>query len=283
MLEEVLKQIVDEKKRLGISSLVIRNFLKEYIQYLILSLIYNNKKTKELIFKGGSCLRVIYDLPRLSEDLDFDYDEKKVGKDFIDNFSNYLEKEIKEKYFKDLKIKIQKDWRIYFKFPVLRKIGLSSDEETDNLLVKIELSSKIEPFSKFILTPISKYGFNFVAKSYDLPSLMAGKINAFLYRIWYKGKENEVDIKGRDFYDLYWFLKNKIQPNWKMLKKITGIKNLKDLKKALKERIKKKVTPEKLAYDLNNFIQDQSFVWDFAKNYKMIMEKLVESVEIGLP
>jgi Domain of unknown function (DUF1814). len=58
MLEEVLKQIVDEKKRLGISSLVIRNFLKEYIQYLILSLIYNNKKTKELVFKGGSCLRV---------------------------------------------------------------------------------------------------------------------------------------------------------------------------------------------------------------------------------
>jgi Domain of unknown function (DUF1814). len=57
MLEEVLKQIVDEKKRLGISSLVIRNFLKEYIQYLILSLIYNNKKTKELVFKGGSCLR----------------------------------------------------------------------------------------------------------------------------------------------------------------------------------------------------------------------------------
>jgi predicted nucleotidyltransferase component of viral defense system len=264
MLEEVLKQIVDEKKRLGFSSLVIRNFLKEYIQYLTLSLIYNNKKTKDLIFKGGSCLRVIYNLPRLSEDLDFDYDEKKVRKNFIDDLKNYLEQEIKKRYFKDLKTKTQKDLRIYLKFPVLQEIGLSSNkEETDNLLIKIELSSKIEPFSNFVLTPISKNGFNFVVKSYDLPSLMTGKINAFLYRIWYKGKENEVDIKGRDFYDLYWFLQNKIEPNWKMLKKITGIKDKEELKKALEQRIKKTVTPEKLAYDLNNFIQDHGFVWDF--------------------
>jgi predicted nucleotidyltransferase component of viral defense system len=278
MLEEVLKQIVDEKKRLGFSSLVIRNFLKEYIQYLTLSLIYNNKKTKDLIFKGGSCLRVIYNLPRLSEDLDFDYDEKKVRKNFIDDLKNYLEQEIKKRYFKDLKTKTQKDLRIYLKFPVLQEIGLSSNkEETDNLLIKIELSSKIEPFSNFVLTPISKNGFNFVVKSYDLPSLMTGKINAFLYRIWYKGKENEVDIKGRDFYDLYWFLQNKIEPNWKMLKKITGIKDKEELKKALEQRIKKTVTPEKLAYDLNNFIQDHGFVWDFANNYKMIMEKLVEN------
>jgi len=75
MLEEILKQIILEKKAQGAPKAVILNFLKEYIQYLVLNLIYNHKDFKKLVFKGGSCLRVCYVLPRLSEDLDFDYDK----------------------------------------------------------------------------------------------------------------------------------------------------------------------------------------------------------------
>lgn len=36
---------------------------------------------------------------------------------------------------------------------------------------------------------------------------MTEKINALLCRIWYKGKRYEIDIKGRDFYDLFCFYK----------------------------------------------------------------------------
>lgn len=273
MIEEILKQIVKEKKQQQLDPLLIRNYLKEYIQYLILYLIYNQKKMKELIFKGGSCLRVCYDLPRLSEDLDFDYDEKKLGKELLFELEGFLKKEIKKKYFEKLETKIQSNIRICLKFPILRSLGLANESETDKLYVKIETSSKIEPFAKFILTPISKYGYNFIVRSYDLPSLMAGKINALLYRIWYKGKNQEIDIKGGDFYDLFWFFQKGIEPNWKMLRKMTGIKNKLELKKILKERINKVVTPQKLFYDLVNFISDQEFVKDFSKNYQEIIEK----------
>ncbi len=273
MLEEVLREIIKNRKQLSASPLLIRNYLKEYLQYLILSLIYNQKNFNQLIFKGGSCLRIIYNLPRLSEDLDFDYNGKKIKTSLIEHLNEYLENQIKNKYYQKLETKIQKNFRIYLKFPILKSIGFSENNQTDKLFIKIELSDSINPYAGFNLTPISKYGLNFIIKSYDLPTLMAGKINAFLHRIWYKGKKSEIDIKGRDFYDLFWFFQNKIEPNWKTLAKLTGIKNMPQLKKVIKERIIKSVTPSKLIYDLSNFIEDRSFVENFSKNYFQIMKK----------
>ena len=261
MLEEILKQIVLEKKSQGISNAVILNFLKEYIQHLVLSLIYNHKDFKKLIFKGGSCLRVCYNLPRLSEDLDFDCDPK-VFNALLPNLENFLSKEIKTKYFSSLETKIQSKKRLYLKFPFLYHLGMAQKPESDKLYVKIETEDKILPDAGFELTPTSKFGFNFLAYHYDLPTLMATKIHALL-----------LDIKGRDFYDLYWFYKNNIKPNWKLLRKTTKIQNEKELKATLLERIKRSVTTQKLEYDLLNFLPEKEFVSDFSKNYLEIINK----------
>jgi len=278
MIEQILKAIIQEKKLQGNSKSLIRNYLKEYIQYLVLSLLYNQKKMKNLVFKGGSCLRICYDLPRLSEDLDFDYDEKILGKDILGELDEYLKKEIKNKYYSELETKIQSTIRLYLKFPFLKDLGLASDSESNKLYVKVETTNELSPFASYTLTPVSKYGFNFVTNHYDLPSLMSGKINALLFRVWFKeskDKEGQIDIKGRDFYDLYWFLQKGIEPNWKMLKKTAGIKDSKELKEVLTKRIKKAVTPQKLSYDLKNFINDNQFVEDFSKNYLDIINRLL--------
>jgi predicted nucleotidyltransferase component of viral defense system len=273
MIDIYLKQLVAEKKQQGTSNAVIANYLKEYIQYLVLSLLYNQNRYKELVFKGGSCLRICYSLPRLSEDLDFDYDPKQFSSDVLTELGKYLQKEIKNKYFAGVETKIQSQKRLYLKFPFLYSLGLASRSESNKLYVKIEVSDKIEPYSSFEITPISQYGFNFITQHYDLSSLMVGKINALLYRLWFKGKKQEIDIKGRDFYDLFWFMQKKVEPNWAMLKKTTGIKNQKELKTALVQRIKKTVTTQKLNYDLKNFISDQTFVEDFSRNYLNIINK----------
>ncbi len=273
MLEEILKQFISEKIKIIKNPIILRNYLKEYIQYLVLNIIYNEKKFKDLVFKGGSCLKICYDLPRLSEDLDFDYDKKDFGENLLLDLQNYLKKEIKTKYFSKLETKIQSNIRIYLKFPILKNLDLAKVDESDKLYVKIETSEKIEPYAKFDLIPISKYGFNFIVKTYDLSTLMAGKINAVLTRIWFKGKKDEIDIKGRDFYDLFWYLQKGVEPNFKMLKKTVGIKNKEELKKMLKEKIKKSITPQKLAYDLNNFIENQEYVKTFSENYIQLLEK----------
>lgn len=273
MLEEILRTIIAEKKIQGMNNNLIKNFLKEYIQYLVLSLIYNQKKFKRMVFKGGSCLRVCFDLPRLSEDLDFDYEENEVEEKVLESLEGYLKTEIKTKFFYALETKIQPSIRLYLKFPILKKLELASESESDKLYVKIETTKGLSPDATFSLTPISKFGYNFIVYHYDLPSLMSGKINALLYRIWFKGEKNQIDIKGRDFYDLFWFLQKQVQPNWLMLKKMTGIKNNQELKKVLKDRIKKSVTPQKLAYDLKNFITDQVFIDEFSKNYLTIIDR----------
>lgn len=273
MFEEILRQIITDKKQQGITKAVILNFLKEYIQYLVLNLLYNHRAYKKLAFKGGSCLRICYDLSRLSEDLDFDYNKEQFKDDFLEQVEVYLSHEIKNKYFSNLETKVQSTIRLYLKFPILYHLGIAQKPESDKLYLKIETSEEISPDANFELTPVSKFGFNFIAYHYDLPSLMAGKIHATLERLWFKGKKQEVDIKGRDFYDLFWYFKRGVKPNWKMLKKNTDIKDEKELRAILRERIKKVVTPQKLIYDLQNFIPDRKFVSDFSKNYPEIIRK----------
>lgn len=274
LLEELLKPIIAEKKSLGIPKAVILNYLKEYIQYLVLNLIYNHPKFKRLVFKGGSCLRVCYRLPRLSEDLDFDYQKKQFSNRLLHDLEKYLSDEIRNKYFSLLETKIQSTGRLYLKFPLLRSLGLAEKSNSDKLYVKIETEDAILPEALFELTPVSQVGFNFLAYHYDLPTLMAGKIHALLHRLWFKGEKQEIDIKGRDFYDLYWFWQNQVKPNWRCLKKITTVKNETELKTLLMERISKTVTPQKLSYDLKNFLPDSTFVSDFSKNYLELIKRV---------
>ena len=44
---------------------------REYCQNIFLSFLYQQKKSKQLLFKGGTALRIVYNSPRYSEDLDF--------------------------------------------------------------------------------------------------------------------------------------------------------------------------------------------------------------------
>ena len=47
------------------------NIVREYFQHLFLSQLYRMEKSDNLLFKGGTALRIIYGSPRFSEDLDF--------------------------------------------------------------------------------------------------------------------------------------------------------------------------------------------------------------------
>jgi len=47
------------------------NVLREYLQHLFLSYFYQQEGSENFLFKGGTALRIIYNSPRFSEDLDF--------------------------------------------------------------------------------------------------------------------------------------------------------------------------------------------------------------------
>jgi len=47
------------------------NIAREYVQHLFLSFFYQEKKSERVLFKGGTALRIVFQSPRFSEDLDF--------------------------------------------------------------------------------------------------------------------------------------------------------------------------------------------------------------------
>ena len=80
-----------------------------------------------------------------------------------------------------------------------------------------------------------------MTRCYSLPDLYAGKMHAFLFRNW----QNRV--KGHDWYDFEWYVRNNVALNFNHLQKRTEqINNLTEKeftpeisKKMLKERIEK--------------------------------------------
>lgn len=275
MLKPVLQNIVMEKRRQAVPDFVTKNFLKEYLQYPVLEFIYNHPEYKEFVFHGGSALRICFGGPRLSEDLDFNLTKSALNSLDLEAMAGLLAEYFSRKYLIDLRTKVQDKKRLYLKFPVLYELGLAEGKaESDLLFVKIELNLQNFKRPQIEITPISHFGFNFVVRHYSLKFLMTGKLQAIFTRQWFKGKENEINIKGRDFYDAYWYLSHNVKPDFKNLMGLK-ISNQQDLKRALRKKIDQEVTAQKLAYDLKNFFPDQKFIVDFCKNYEKIMDKFL--------
>ncbi len=269
MIDRELGKILADLKARGSSGVYIRNALKEYLQVYVLYYIYTQKiYSKNLIFTGGTCLRHFFELPRLSEDLDFDYLTDVDSKGLMEDLRGYFEKKLQYKKIK-LALK-QKSGQILLKFPVLHSLGLADQQESDLLYVKLDLSKN--PSSHFDLQITSKsiYGFNFVARHYDLCSMMAGKIHAILKRDRLVGKNNEKTVKGRDYFDLLWFIKKSVKPNIERLSEMLAKEiNMKKVEKALDAKVKEVVAKHKRDFksDLAPLLSEADFLGIYVDNY----------------
>src|SRR3989344_3744483 len=101
LLIDRLKTIVSTQT--GQNRLWVRTLLKEPIQDYILQFVYNSAKYKHFIFTGGTALRKLYGLPRLSEDVDFDLRKSVEIETFAHDLHAYI---IKTLLYKDIVIKI---------------------------------------------------------------------------------------------------------------------------------------------------------------------------------
>lgn len=187
-----------------------RIILKETLQAYVLDFLYNDSRYRHLNFYGGTCLHVVFGLNRLSEDLDFDnhtgVDLDPLAGDLIQYF---------HKSFMDANptAKVQEGdggiLRIMLKFPVLYVLGLSP-HPSEALHLKVEIS-RHEQVAVVQRTPLLYSGRSLVAAHFSLETMMAGKMLACLERNFERGRGG-VKIKGRDFYDLLWFMQQRIQP-----------------------------------------------------------------------
>ena len=197
--------------------------LREILQEIVLLGLYDAGFFKHTAFYGGTALRILHNLPRFSEDLDFSllktnpefnlkpYEEAIIAT--LKAFGFEVTIEIKEKNSisaiasafvkgntiehlininapKDMTRKIHKDQAVKIKLEVDTNPPL--EFETANI---IRLTPR--PFS---------------INAFTLPSLYAGKMHAILCRAWSSRP------KGRDWYDLVWYVANDVELDTKHLK-----------------------------------------------------------------
>ncbi|MDD3905680.1 MAG: nucleotidyl transferase AbiEii/AbiGii toxin family protein [Candidatus Omnitrophica bacterium] len=183
------------------------NRVREFLQIVTLKIIYDKGFFKNLAFVGGTALRFLYDLRRFSEDLDFSlindegYAFSAVNSEIERGFKLYgLEVEIRPKEERAVH-------STFLKFPgLLKNLGLSQ-LASQKLSIKMEVDSWPPKGWALETTLVNKiYMINIT--HLDISSMYATKLHACLCRKY---------VKGRDFYDLVWYLTKKITPNFILL------------------------------------------------------------------
>lgn len=219
-MNSFIRKILPEK--LPDTSTGLKNALREALQSLVLLALWRARFFEHAAFYGGTALRVLYNLDRFSEDLDFSL--LKPSENFIiENYGNFICNELKAFGFDvSLHVKQKKgNTAIESAFLKTNTYEYLIDVETprdiiknihpqSRLKIKLEVDTNPPPnFNtelKYIFTPIQ-----YAVRSYTLPSMFAGKIHAMLYRQW----KNRV--KGRDWYDFVWFISHAPKLNLKHL------------------------------------------------------------------
>jgi predicted nucleotidyltransferase component of viral defense system len=280
MITRELEKILSEERSKGSSDMYIRNALKEFLQVYVLYYVYTSKEySKNLLFTGGTCLRHFFNLPRLSEDLDLDYLENFDSKDLMDGISDYFKSRLS---FDQVRASLkQRGEQIILKFPVLKSLGIARGQESDLLYVKLDLSVNPSKYFDLEVTSKSIYGFNFVARHYDISSLMAGKIHAIITRSRFTGSDSRKTVKGRDFFDLLWFLKLPVKPNLKRLSDMLGEDiNIQEVKMKLDMKVKELMEKHKSDFrsDLIPLISETDFIWIYVENYFAEYSRYAENI-----
>ena len=200
IFEQMLSQyaIVTDKDR--------RNAIYEVMQQITLAGLYRGGFFNKAAFYGGTCLRIFHKLERFSEDMDFSL----LAPDDSFNLESYFPSITDEFATLGREVVItKKDKRNFGK---VESAFLKDDTEVYDVAFRTEKSLKIkievdiQPPLKFqteqklLLRP-----FSFMTRCFTPPDLYAGKIHALVSRTW----KNRV--KGRDWYDFEWYLKNGIK------------------------------------------------------------------------
>jgi nucleotidyltransferase AbiEii toxin of type IV toxin-antitoxin system len=252
-----------------------RIILKEVLQSYVLDFIYNHPKYRRLNFYGGTCLHVVYALNRLSEDLDFD---NSTGIDLSSLFDDLMGLFRASLGYAPVEIKSQQNengiLRLTVKLPVLNELGLSP-YRNEALHLKVEISHHRQT-AILRNTPVFYLGRSFVPSHFSLETMMAGKMIACLERNFQRGRGGAF-IKGRDYYDLLWFMQNGVQPLEEKLAK-DGEKSytVPSAMIALKEKIAG-ISVDDLAVDLLPMFENATFIESWLENFHANFERFADS------
>src|SRR3990167_5956563 len=183
--------------------------LKEILQEIALYGLSSANFFDQAIFHGGSALRILYGLPRFSEDLDFllknpnpHFKWEPYVDAIIATCKQYgVHPEVTDKSRANNTIK-----KMFLKDNSIGKIiDLSFAHHPEKKLsIKFEIDTN-PPLGSNLDIKFLEFPLDYSIVAQDLGSSFAGKCHALLCREY---------IKGRDWYDFTWYVAKKITPNF---------------------------------------------------------------------
>lgn len=273
MIEEQLSEIITNNP--GLNPLVLRTRLKEVLQDTILEFVYNHPRYRAFLFTGGTCLHHLYGLPRLSEDLDFDVEEAVDAYTFAADAQSYIRRSL---HYSPVRTKVSgNSMSVVLIFPVLKHLGLvHSSADSPNLFLRCDLAHDHVGLYGDQRLPLSTGKTMFFVRAYDLPTLFGNKLAAFIGSAYRNGAAQVLPFKGRDVFDLMWFLQESqrqswaLMPNWPRVLALLDAKTPSDVlhTAAIKAA---SLNPTEVGADLQPFIQHQETLEAFMANLSEVL------------
>ncbi len=182
--------------------------LREYLQCVILEILFESPFARKFSFLGGTCLRIVHENSRFSEDLDFDNFDL-TNTDF-DAVAEHIQKGLERQGFRvEISNVYRGAYRCNIRFPgLLFEQGLSGHRE-EKILIQLDTQSQEYSFQPqtFVL---NRFGV-FTRLMVTPPALLlAQKLYTLI---------NRPRAKGRDYFDVVFLFSKNIQPDYTYLDK----------------------------------------------------------------
>lgn len=168
------------------------NIRREYIQHLFLFYFYQQQDSDKVYFKGGTALRIIYQSPRFSEDLDFSSTTVAIGQ-----MEDVLIQTTREIEHEGIKVDIKEAKKTSGGYLAIIHFVLADHEEA----IQLEISQRSGINKGEVVTVVNDFIPPYTLIAVFPDQLIAEKIQALITR-----------QKARDFYDLYFILRARLLP-----------------------------------------------------------------------
>ncbi|PKL42462.1 MAG: hypothetical protein CVV39_08910 [Planctomycetes bacterium HGW-Planctomycetes-1] len=197
-MKDYIKQIIERIEDNNFARCIVR----EYLQARLLESLQESGAFENWAFVGGTALRFLYSMPRFSEDMDFSLSA--AGRE--DNFTALMKRTksifAAEGYSLIIRAKAEKTVKnAFLNFEGLLYELELSPHSSETISIKVEIDTNPPAGADFETSIIRKHCL-LNLQHYDRASLLAGKLHAMLSRKY---------VKGRDIYDLFWYLSDR---NW---------------------------------------------------------------------
>jgi predicted nucleotidyltransferase component of viral defense system len=205
--------------------------IKELLHYDILDALNQSEITQEIVFQGGTSLRLCYNAIRYSEDLDFALTKKNIfSKDLMKEFDEIFVQTIRRKYGLEAEIEYPKE--------KTTDRSVTVEKWTARIFLKHKAEKQPKIKIEVANVPSHDYSIGLIKNRYynnaaDIPILvesreeiLADKIIALAARGFFK---------ARDYWDIYYLNNFNIKPNKDLVEKKIEDYQITNFKERLEE------------------------------------------------